>query len=249
MALNLIGLGLNNEKDITIKGLEIVKKCNKVYLENYTSTLNCSKEDLEKFYNKKIVLADRKLVEKGDEILKEAKDSEVALLIVGDIFSATTHIDLMLRAKKLGIKVNLIHNASILNAVSSLGLSLYKFGKITSIPFENENVEAPYDIIKNNQMIKAHTLILLDLNPKEKKFMAINEAITYLNKVELKRREKIFTDQTLLIACSKLGTEEQIIKIGNPKGILSYNIKQYPSCLIIPSSLHFIEEEALEEYK
>ena len=249
MTLNIIGIGINTEKDITVKGLEIVKRCNKVYLEDYTSVLNCSLKDLEIAYGKKIIPADRDLIENKDTILKEAKTSEVVLLIIGDIFSATTHIDLMLRAKKLGIKVNLIHNASILNVIGSLGLSLYKFGKITSIPFENENVEAPYDIIKNNQMIKAHTLILLDLNPKEKKFMAINEAITYLNKVELKRREKIFTDQTLLIACSKLGTEEQIIKIGNPKEILSYNIKQYPSCLIMPSSLHFIEEEALEEYK
>ena len=249
MALNLIGLGLNNEKDITIKGLEIVKKCNKVYLENYTSTLNCSKEDLEKFYNKKIVLADRKLVEKGEEILKEAKDSEVALLIVGDIFSATTHIDLMLRAKKLGIKVNLIHNASILNAVSSLGLSLYKFGKITSIPFENEKVETPYDIIKNNKKINAHTLILLDLNPEESKFMTINEAINYLKKTELKRNEKVFTDTTLVIACSRMQSKDQIIKFGTTKEILSYSIKKYPSCLIIPSKLHFMEEEAMEEWK
>jgi len=249
MALNIIGIGINNEKDITVRGLETVKKCSKVYLDEYTSVLNCSLKNLEREYGKKIIPADRDLIENKDTILKEAKTSEISLLVIGDIFSATTHIDLMLRARKLGIKVNLIHNASILNAVGSLGLSLYKFGKITSIPFENENVEAPYDIIKNNQMIKAHTLILLDLNPKEKRFMAINEAITYLSKVELKRREKIFTDKTSLIACSKLGAEDQIIKIGNPKEILSYNIKQYPSCLIIPSSLHFIEEEALEEYK
>src|SRR3989344_1590579 len=204
MALNIIGIGINNEKDITVRGLETVKKCSKVYLDEYTSVLNCSLKNLEREYGKKIIPADRDLIENKDTILKEAKTSEISLLVIGDIFSATTHIDLMLRAKKLGIKVNLIHNASILNAVSSLGLSLYKFGKITSIPFENEKVETPYDIIKNNKKINAHTLILLDLNSEESKFMTVNEAINYLKKTELKRNEKVFTDTTLVIACSRL---------------------------------------------
>ena len=39
MALYLIGLGLNDEKDITVKGLEAIKNCESVYLENYTSVL------------------------------------------------------------------------------------------------------------------------------------------------------------------------------------------------------------------
>ena len=37
MALYMIGIGLNDEKDISLKGLEAVKKCTKVYLERYTS--------------------------------------------------------------------------------------------------------------------------------------------------------------------------------------------------------------------
>ena len=86
MTLNLIGIGINNEKDITIKGLEVVKKCNKVYLEDYTSALNCSLKDLEREYGKKIIPADRDLIENKDTILKEAKTSEIALLIIGDIF-------------------------------------------------------------------------------------------------------------------------------------------------------------------
>lgn len=38
--LFLIGLGLSDEKDITIKGLEAIKSCNHVYLEGYTSILS-----------------------------------------------------------------------------------------------------------------------------------------------------------------------------------------------------------------
>jgi len=42
----LIGLGLSDETDITIKGLEIVKKASRVYLEAYTSILLVDKNVL-----------------------------------------------------------------------------------------------------------------------------------------------------------------------------------------------------------
>ena len=100
--LYLIGIGLNDEKDISVKGLEAVKKCEAVYLESYTSKLSCSVETLEKFYGKRIIIADRDLVEKKAEmtILKDTKEKDTALLVIGDVFGATTHIDLLLRAKK-----------------------------------------------------------------------------------------------------------------------------------------------------
>lgn len=37
--LYLVGLGLGDETDITVKGLEVVKKAERVYLEAYTSIL------------------------------------------------------------------------------------------------------------------------------------------------------------------------------------------------------------------
>ena len=141
MTLYLIGLGLNDEKDISIKGLEIVKKCDKVYLENYTSKLNAQIEDLEKLYNKKIIQADRKFVEETGSILKEAKTKEIALLIIGDVFGATTHIELFIQAKKQNIPVKIINNASVLNAIGITGLSLYNFGKVTTIPRNNKEIK------------------------------------------------------------------------------------------------------------
>src|SRR3989344_9429779 len=173
MPLYFIGLGLGNEKDITVNGLEAVKKCYVVYLENYTSVLNCSKETLEKFYGKKIILARRNLVEADEnEILENAKAKNVAFLVVGDPLVATTHIDLFLRAKKEGIKCNVIHNSSIISAVGVTGLQVYKFGKTTSIPLKNEDVEAPYDVLKDNLNLELHTLFLLDLEPDEEKFLS-----------------------------------------------------------------------------
>ena len=44
--LYLVGLGLSDETDITVKGLEIVKKVSRVYLEAYTSILLVDKSVL-----------------------------------------------------------------------------------------------------------------------------------------------------------------------------------------------------------
>jgi diphthine synthase len=44
--LFLIGLGLGDEKDVTIKGLEAIEKCDLIYLEHYTSILTVGKEKL-----------------------------------------------------------------------------------------------------------------------------------------------------------------------------------------------------------
>jgi diphthamide biosynthesis methyltransferase len=44
--LHLVGLGLADETDITVRGLEIVKKAERVYLEAYTSILLVDKAKL-----------------------------------------------------------------------------------------------------------------------------------------------------------------------------------------------------------
>ena len=44
--LYVIGLGLGDAKDISVKGLEIVKAAERVYLESYTSILSVGKDAL-----------------------------------------------------------------------------------------------------------------------------------------------------------------------------------------------------------
>ncbi|CAL9694993.1 unnamed protein product [Knipowitschia caucasica] len=46
MVLYLIGLGLGDAEDITVKGLAAVRRCSRVYLEVYTSILTVGKEKL-----------------------------------------------------------------------------------------------------------------------------------------------------------------------------------------------------------
>ncbi|MEW5897125.1 MAG: diphthine synthase [Nanoarchaeota archaeon] len=248
MTLYLIGLGLSDEKDITIKGLEAVKKCSKVYLENYTSVLQCPKEKLEKFYGKKIIPANREMTEQGAEnIVSEAKNKEIAFLVVGDPFSATTHIELFRLAREKKIAVKIINNASIVTAIGITGLQLYKFGKITSIPFYEEfvNLETPYLALKENQKSGLHTLFLLDLNPSEEKFMSINDALEILEKIEKRKKERIISKDTLVVGCARLGSENEIIKAGTLEEIKGMDFGRPPHCLIIPGKMHFLEEEVL----
>ncbi|MBD3303650.1 diphthine synthase [Candidatus Woesearchaeota archaeon] len=253
MTLYFIGLGLNDEKDISVKGLNLVKKADFVYLENYTAVLNCPIEAIEKLYEKKIILADRNMVEKDPEktILKDAKDRNVAFLVVGDPFGATTHMDLLMRAKKAGIKTQVIHSASIISAIGITGLQVYKFGKTTSIPFPEKDFEpeTPYDVIKENQKIGLHTLSLLDLRPKENKFMTINDAINTLLKIEMRRNEKVFTSNTFCIGCAKIGSLDQKIKAGKASELLKYNFGPGLHCLVVPGKMHFAEEEVVERFK
>jgi len=246
MTLYLIGLGLADEKDISVKGLEIIKRCDKVYLENYTSLLRCSLVDLEKFYGKKIIPASREMTEQGeDHIVAEAREKDVAFLVIGDPFSATTHIELLKQAHLLGIPVKVIHNASILTAIGITGLQLYKFGKTTSIPF-TENyaaLETPYTVLKENRKMGLHTLFLLDLQPEKQEFMTVNEALEILEKIEARKKEGLIHDQLLVVGCARLGSDDFVIKSGTLQEIKSYNFGQPPHCLIIPGKLHFVEEE------
>lgn len=50
MVLHLIGLGLGDEKDITVKGLERVRRCKYVFLEAYTSILGVDRRKLVLFF-------------------------------------------------------------------------------------------------------------------------------------------------------------------------------------------------------
>jgi len=96
--LYLIGLGLKGD-DIPYSGIKAVKKCNKIYCEAYTNLPGIEKKKLEKILGKKIIFLQRKDVEEKDFIMEGAEKKNVAFLVPGDPLAATTHIDLVLRAK------------------------------------------------------------------------------------------------------------------------------------------------------
>jgi diphthine synthase len=131
-------------------------------------SLNVSRQ--ESLYQRDLIVADRDMVETAsDEILAGAESNDVALLIVGDALGATTHTDILLRARTLKIPTQVVHNASIMNAISATGLQLYNFGQTVSLVFFTDNwkPDSFYDRIKENADLGMHTLILLDIKVKE----------------------------------------------------------------------------------
>lgn len=266
--LYLIGLGLSHETDITVRGLETVKKCKRVYLEAYTSILMAAdKLSLEKFYGKEIILADRELVETGaDDILQGADEDDIAFLVVGDVFGATTHTDLVLRAKELGIRYESIHNASVMNAVGACGLQLYQFGQTVSLVFFTETwkPDSFYTKVMENRKIGLHTLLLLDIKVKEQsienmargrliyeppRYMDILTAAKQLLEIEEIRQEQAYTPDTPCVAVSRLGSPTQTFKAGTLKELSEYDAgAPLHSLIMLGRQVHDLELEYLYQF-
>ncbi len=234
--LYLIGLGLN-EKGISLEGIEALKKCKKIYLENYTVDFPYSFDKLEKIIGKKIISADRNFVEDMKVLLEESKKGNVALLIYGSPLTATTHISLTEEARKKNIGCEIIYGASIFDAIAETGLQIYKFGKVTSMPKWQESFSPTsfMKIVKENQKINSHSLILIDIG------LEIEDAISELE--ESAKKEKVKMEN--IVVCSRLGTKDKKIFYGGVNRLKKIEIKK-PYCMIIPGKLHFIEEEVLK---
>ncbi|KDR75495.1 hypothetical protein GALMADRAFT_484123 [Galerina marginata CBS 339.88] len=269
----IIGLGLSDENDITLRGLQAIKSSTRVYLEAYTSILMIDKERLEAFYEKTLILADREMVEtQSDEILRNAEVDDVSLLVVGDPFGATTHTDIILRARALKIPTRVIHNASIMNAMGACGLQLYNFGQTVSLVFFTETWKPHsfYDRIKENVTLGMHTLLLLDIKVKEQseenlargrkiyeppRYMSIPTAVSQLIETEESRKEGVLDpDRTLAIALSRVGggADNERIIAGTLRELLDHPAEAYGhplhSLVIVGKRLHHLEVDYAEEF-
>ena len=247
----LIGLGLGGPSSLSYDVIKILKCVDTIFFEFYTNYTNASMEDYELFLKKKIIPIFRKTLENDSkEFLRSQKDANVALLISGDPFIATTHYMLIMEAFKEGLDVKIYNNVSIYSIAPSItGLSAYKFGKTATIPFpERIKSETYYDIIKANISISAHSLVLLDIDVEKKEFLSISRAINLLLELEEKRKEKIYSNETKIIALSKIGSNEQKIIYDTMDELekIDWQAIGPPQALIFPSSLNVSEQEILE---
>lgn len=267
--LYFIGLGLGDPEDITVKGLKIVQKAKRVYLESYTSILAVGKEKLEEFYGREVIVADREMVEQdSDSILQNGAEEDIAFLVVGDPFGATTHADMALRACQKGIPYKVVHNASILNAVGCCGLQLYRFGETISIVFWTENwkPDSFYDKIKTNRNNGLHTLCLLDIKVKEQsienlikgkkiyeppRFMTVSCAAQQLLEIIEKKKASgdenlAYTEDTICVGLRKIGSDDQKIIAAPLRRMATIDLGSPLHSLIICGDLHPLEKDILE---
>jgi diphthine synthase len=250
LTLVFVGLGLERG-GMSIRGLEEVKKADAVYAELYTSVIpGLSVEELERLTGKKVKVVDRKTVEEDPkEILEAARRGRVAFLVPGDPMTATTHVDLRLRAHRAGIQTEIVHAGSILSAVVGMsGLQSYKFGPTATVPFPDNPSSRPYDVLAENKIRGLHTLLLLDLRAEEGRAMTATEAMQIMLALEEKHRRGVFTLRTPVIVIARAGGKDQLVRGGRVADLIRLNFGGPPHCMVVPGRLHFIEAEALKVF-
>jgi len=243
--LTFVGLGLYDLTDIPLKGYACIRGAEYVFLEAYTSRLaGCSVSEMAEFYGHDIQVLSREEIEGNPEpLFVLAKDHPVVFLTGGDPMVSTTHIDLRIRAKKRGIETRIIHASSISTAVCGLtGLQNYRFGKSCSLPYPYKawSPQTPFDVIRENRQRDLHTRVYLDI--KEDRCMTIPEAVEILEEMS----QKCGIIIPLYIGVARAGSETPIIAAGNAARIRDTDFGPPLHILVIPASLHVMEQEYLE---
>ncbi|MDR0523042.1 MAG: diphthine synthase [Candidatus Methanoplasma sp.] len=250
--LVFVGLGLSGADGMTVKALEALRGCDRIYAEFYTSTLlGASVSDLEGAVGKKIEVVFRRQVEEDEAIIDAAASMRVGFVTAGDTMLATTHVDLRIQAAERGIPVRIIHGVSVFGACpSSLGLQPYKFGRTVTLPFLEEGYQpkSPYDNILENRRRGLHTMVLLDIRADEARYMTAHQAIEWLIEGERKWGEGLITGETLICVASKVGSPEERTVAGYPQDLLEADLGSPLQTLVIPGTLHFMEAYALAEF-
>jgi diphthine synthase len=247
--LVFIGLGLNDEKGISVKGLEETKSADQVFMEQYTNLMvDFSLPGFEALCGRKVQLVSRQVLEEGngEVILQAAKAGKTVFLVPGDPFIATTHVTLRIDAEKQGIKTRIVHGTSIMSAIVSLsGLHNYKFGKTVTVPFPENFSETPYIVIAQNKKMGLHTLCLLDLKASENLFLSINQAVKMLREVEEKKKQGVVTGETAAVGVARAGSNDPALKADFIEDLANYDFGKPPYSLIFPGELHFMEVDSL----
>ncbi|MDI1487562.1 MAG: diphthine synthase [Ramalina farinacea] len=265
--LQLVGLGLADETDVTVKGLELIKKAERVYLEAYTSILLVDAAKLEAYYGRSLIIADREMVESSsDAILADADKIDVVFLVVGDPFGATTHTDLVLRARELKIPVRTVHNASIMSAISATGLQLYNFGQAVSMVFFTETWKPSsyYDRIKENADLGLHTLVLLDIKVKEQsmenlargrkiyepaRYMTVAECARQMLETEEERKEGTCARERLAVGVARVGSGNQAMVSGTLEQLTCVEMGEpLHSLVLLGKRTHYLERDFIREW-
>ena len=256
----LIGLGPGNPDLLTVGAVDAIKKCKHVFIEGYTAHLqNQDFNRIQKSFGKCEILM-RSAIEKPDKLLKLSSKEAVALVVIGDVLQATTHIDLILRCEKLNIPTHIIPGISITTLIGEVGLQAYRFGRQTTIPYSYKSYlpTSPLEVIIMNKKHNLHTLVLLDLDPtgmgeETPQPMSPTVAIDTLNSMSEKlviegeaMIEDLITWKAIL--CSNLGTNHQQINYSTLEKLSKLEIKGM-HCLIIPDTPHEIELLALERWR
>jgi diphthine synthase len=204
----------------------------------------------------------------SDEILRGAQTEDVAFLVVGDPFGATTHTDLVLRARELRIPVRTVPNASIMSGIGAAGLQLYNFGQTVSMVFFTETWRPSsfYDRVRENRAVGLHTLVLLDIKVKEQslenmargrrvyeppRYMTVGQCASQMLEVEEERKEGVYGPDSLAIGAARVGGKTEKFVAGTLAELCEADDELGPplhSLVLLGSRTHELEHDYVREF-
>jgi diphthine synthase len=273
--LTFVGLGLYDERSITVEGADALSAADRAYAEFYTSRLvGATVGDLEATHGTPVEVRDRAGVEERPEpILAAATDGAVAFLTAGDAMIATTHVDLRLRAVERGIETTVVHGVSASTAVAGLsGLQNYRFGKAVTLPFPwaHGGDDVPGSVlasIEANRDRGLHTLVYLDIkvdragrrrgtrsagragngdaDGKGTETETDGETFMTADRAAALLAEAWEPD-ALGVAVARAGSPEPVVVADRLSALADRSFGDPLHALVLPGSLHHVEAEALE---
>jgi diphthine synthase len=239
--LSFVGLGLYDERSITLRGRDELRAADRAFAERYTSQLaGASLDDLEAVHDTHIEPRDRAGVERDPEpILSAAERGRTAFLVGGDPMVSTTHVDLRLRAHDRGIETRVVHGTTAQTAASSLtGLQNYRFGKATTLPFPDTHDGVPdsvLDTVAANRERGLHTLVYLDIDAAEQRLLTGDTAAGLL------------ADHLDCpgVVVARAGSDDPLARADRLGALAGESFGPPLHLLVVPGDLHPMERDAL----
>jgi diphthine synthase len=242
--LSFIGLGLYDERSITVQGKTRLREADRVFAEFYTSKLaGTTIGNLERYHDVSIERRDRAGVEQDPvPILAAAEDGHAAFLTAGDTMISTTHVDLRMRAHERDVETEVIHGTTAQAAASSLtGLQNYRFGKATTLPFEETHGGVPDSVLETigaNRERDLHTLVFLDIDAEHDRYMTGDTAVSMLASHL----------DTAGVVVGQAGSDDPTVRADSLSTLADGTFGPPLHLLVIPGSLHPLERESLETF-
>ena len=256
MTLYIVGAGVSSEY-LTLKAIQVIGAADKVYLDTYTSIAPGVDRELVRRLNPRaeVVEAPRRLLEdEAGRLIQEAREKTIVLLVPGDPLHATTHIALLVEARRRGVEAHIVPGVSGLQAViDATGLQVYRFGKTVTLVYPEEGFK-PYSTVEAiwaNRERGLHTLVLLDLRLDAGHAMTVSEAIRILLELE----EELAAEEgrepeirsAVVVGVARAGTSEQRCIAGTVEEVEAASYPPPPHSLVVAAPrLHPMEEEALK---
>lgn len=239
--IGFVSSGFNPPDSFTTEEVGFLRKCKKIVVDTYTSS-----NYLKEFEERDLVFADRNMLEDFEWIFGEKED--IAIVVPGECFSATTHFTIYKEATERGVSISVFHNSSIYpTAAIVMGLHMYKVGPAISLPRFTEKFRplSPYEKIVDNLKRNLHTIVLLDTLPP----LSVEDALKEIEWMEKEAKGNLFTEDLELGVICSLGTAKEKLCFGKIRDIKTIKALPTPCTLVIPADLHFEEKEAIELFR